>query len=68
MGPCIAQPVVRTNIEHRPLHRGVFKGERPKGRKARLDELLQVKKKFFKDLDWLEEAKGRHAKFAKQYK
>ena len=51
----------------RPLRRGVFKGERPKGRKARLDELLQVRKEFFKDLDWLEEAKGRHAKFAKKY-
>ena len=51
----------------RPLRRGVFKGERPKGRKARLDELLQAKKEFFKDLDWLEEAKGRHAKHAKKY-
>ena len=51
----------------RPLRRGFFKGERPKGRKARLDELIQAQKEFFKDLDWLEETKGRHAEFAKKY-
>jgi hypothetical protein len=42
----------------RPLRRGVFKGERPKGRKARLDELLQAHKKFFYYLDRVEDDKG----------
>ena len=51
----------------RPLHRGIFKGERPKGRKARLDELLQARKEFFRDLEWHENAKGKHAEFAKKY-
>jgi hypothetical protein len=43
----------------RPLRRGVFKGERPKGRKARLDELLQAQKQFFYYLDSVENDKGR---------
>jgi hypothetical protein len=51
----------------RPLRRGVLKGRRPKGRKARMDELQQAKKEFFKDFEWYEEAKARHAEFAKQY-
>jgi hypothetical protein len=51
----------------RPLRRGHFKGPRPKGLKAKLDELSQAQKVFFKDLDWYEEAKARHAEFAKRY-
>jgi hypothetical protein len=63
----LRRKVEQSRDPRRPLCRGIFKGVRPKGRKARLDELLQAKKEFFKDLDWLEEAKGRHAKFAKRY-
>jgi hypothetical protein len=51
----------------RPLRRGFFKGERPKGRKARLDELLQARKEFLRDLECYEEAKGAQAEFTKKY-
>ena len=50
----------------RVRHRGFFKGKRPKGRKARLDELEQARKEFFWCLDWYETAKGRHAEHAKK--
>ena len=50
----------------RPLRRGVLKGERPKGRKARLDELLQARKKFFFYLDYLEDAKGKASTMARR--
>ena len=43
----------------RPLRRGVFSGERPKGRKAKLDELLQARKEFFYYLDKVEDDKRR---------
>src|SRR6266571_3887200 len=43
----------------RPLHRGFFKGARPKGRKARLDELVHARKEFFYYLDHVEDDKGR---------
>jgi len=52
----------------RPLRRGFFNGKRPKGRKARLDELFQARKDFFRNLDWYEYGKGRHAEFAKEYR
>jgi len=50
----------------RPLRRGIFKGERPKGRKARLDELLEARKRFFYYLDRVEDGKGESAELAKK--
>ena len=55
----IRRKLEQTADPRRPLRRGFFKGARPKGRKARLDELLQAQKQFFRFLDRVEDDKGR---------
>ena len=51
----------------RETHRGIARRERPKGRKARLDELLQARKNFFYYLDRVEENKGRAMEYQQKY-
>jgi len=58
----IRRKLEQTIDRTRPIRRGVFKGERPKGRKARLDELLQARKEFFYYLDKVEDDKRRRTR------